>query len=143
MKNYKKNLEIFISNIESNTIKKNYIIVGYMDDDIIKFLYDKKGICLSNFEIRLSVKAYKHSIRDFKKKINKNVDKNIILNIYKYLKKPNYIFYDNLEKHKNLMYICEFEGQLFKIIINTKNNILTLGKINKEDLKDKFLEKIR
>jgi len=143
MKTFKiENLNDFIKNIENNTIKKNDVIVGYMDDTVIQFLKNK-NIYLSDNDIKLSVKAYKHSTRDFKKNIDKSVDKNIIANIYQHIKEPKNIFYDNLEKHKNLLYISEYDNQLFKIIVNIKNNIITLGKINEKDLNDKFLEKIR
>jgi len=72
----------------------------------------------------------------------------MIANIYQHIKELKNIFYDNLEKHKNLLYISEYNNQLFKIIVNIKNNniiiiIITLGKINEKDLNDKFLEKIR
>lgn len=91
MEIFSKDLNDFIKNIENNTIKKNDVIVGYMDDTVIQFLKNK-NIYLSNNDIKLSVKAYKHSTRDFKKNINKSVDRDIIANIYQHIKEPKNIF---------------------------------------------------
>ena len=142
MKNYKENLEKFISDIENGSIKKNEAIVGFVDNDVVYFLKEK-GVLLKNRDIVLTVKSYNHSTRDFKKSINKSVDSAIIKKLDIYLKNPEYIYYDNLSKHKNLVYVGTSNNQLFKIIIDLKTYIVTLGKINKDNLKDKFLEKIR
>ncbi len=142
MKKYNDNLNDFIKDIEDKNIKNNEIIVGFIADDVYNFL-NRKSIMLEKRNIIFTVKSYNHSLRDFKKSINKSVDISIIKKIDKYLNNPKYIFYDSLNKHKNLMYIGEYDNQLFKIIINLKTYIVTLGKINKNDLKDKFLERIR
>ena len=66
MEKYKENLEEFIANIQNKTITKNEVIVGELSSKVVLFL-ESKSIEVSSKYIYLSVKAYKHILRDFKK----------------------------------------------------------------------------
>jgi len=135
-------IEEFISNIHAHAITQNEITICEVDEEIINFLATKR-ICLQSKEIKLTVRRYKHITRDFKKHKKSAISDTVILNLYKYLTQPFSVYFDNNEKHKNIMYINKIENQYFKIIVNLETNIVTAGLIKEENLKDKFLERIK
>lgn len=149
MHDLKNRLEIFIHNIEHSNISQNEIIVGVLSDEVIKFLASV-SIVVKTKEIYLSVKAYKHIQRDFKKRLKKSISKELMLNLHKSFDTPYKIFFDSETKHCNLVYIDKENGLLFKVVVHpnyqTKagvvNTILTAGIIEENALKSKFYKEI-
>ena len=116
MEKYKNNLEEFISNIQNNTISKNEVIVGKLSKQVLIFL-ESKSIIVSTEYIYLSVRSYKHILRDFKKKLGKAIPYEVMKGIYKSLDSPYKIFFDSEKNHCNLIYIDSENELLFKIVI--------------------------
>ncbi len=149
MEKYKKNLEEFISNIQNQTITKNEIIVGELSSEVIFFL-KSKSIEVSSKYIYLTVRAYKHILRDFKKKLGKAIPDERIKEIYKSLHSPHKIIFDNQKKHCNLIYIDSNYKLLFKIVVQPNysskfgsiNTVITAGIIYEDTLKSKYYEVI-
>ena len=145
MHDLKNRLEIFIHNIEHSNISQNEIIVGVLSDEVIKFLASV-SIVVETKEIYLSVKAYKHIQRDFKKRLKKSISKELMLNLHKSFDTPYKIFFDSEKKHCNLIYIDKENELLFKVVVHpnyqTKtgiiNMILTAGIIDESVFKSKF-----
>jgi len=150
MEKYKNNLEEFISNIQRNTIVKNEVIVGELSNQVVLFL-KSKSIIISTPYIYLSVRAYKHIFRDFKKKLGKAVPYKVMNGIYKSLYSPHKIFFDTQKKHCNLIYIDSSNELLFKIVIQPNyssklgniNTIVTAGIVYEDTLKSKYYEEIQ
>ena len=65
-----------------------------MTDEVIAFLASV-SIGVESKEIYLSVKAYKHIQRDFKKRLKKSVSKEVMLNLYRSFEMPYKIFFDS------------------------------------------------
>ncbi len=149
MQDLKNNLEEFISSIESSTISKNEIVIGFLSHEVIEFLASI-SILVETKEIYLSVKAYKHIQRDFKKRLKKSVSKEVMLNLYRSLEMPYKIFFDNEKKHCNLIYVDRENESLFKVVVQpnyiTKkgiiNTVITAGIIDESNLKSKFYKEI-
>ena len=149
MQDLKNNLEEFIANIENSTISKNEIVIGFLSDEVIKFLA-LVSIVVETKEIYLSVKAYNHIQRDFKKRLKKSIPKELILNLHKSFNAPYKIFFDSEKKHCNLIYVDKENELLFKVVVHpnyqTKvgvvNTILTAGIIDESALKSKFYKEI-
>jgi len=149
MEKYKENLEEFIANIQNQTITKNEIIVGELSSEVILFL-KSKSIEVSSKYIYLSVRAYKHIIRDFKKKLGKAIPDEVIKEMYKSLHSPHKVIFDTQKKHCNLIYIDSSYELLFKIVVQPNyssklgsiNTIVTAGIIYEETLKSKYYEVI-
>ena len=74
MKKYGKNLRSFISDIENKNIKQNEIVVSNVKENIVDFV-KKKGFDFENTDIKLTVRRYKHLLRDYKKRRIKNKPK--------------------------------------------------------------------
>ena len=149
MQDLKNNLEEFISNIENSSIYQNEIVIGFLSHEVIAFLASV-SIVVETKEIYLSVKAYKHIQRDFKKKLKKSVSKEVMLNLYRSLETPYKIFFDSEKQHCNLIYIDRENESLFKVVVQpnyiTKkgiiNTVITAGIIDESALKSKFYKKI-
>ena len=149
MQGLKNNLEEFISNIESSTISKNEIVIGFLSHEIIKFLASV-SISVNTKEIYLSVKAYKHIQRDFKKRLKKSVPKEVMLNLYRSFELPYKIFFDSEKKHCNLIYVDRENELLFKVVVQPNysskkgniNMVITAGIIDESALKSKFYKEI-
>ncbi len=149
MQDLKEKLELFIANIEDNNISKNEIVIGFLSDEVIKFL-SSVSIVVETKEIYLSVKAYKHIQRDFKKRLKKSIPQGLMLNLHKSFHTPYKVFYDSEKKHCNLIYVDKENELLFKVVVHpnyqTKvgvvNTILTAGIIDESALKSKFYKKI-
>ncbi len=149
MEKYKENLEEFIANIQNRTITKNEVIVGELSSKVVLFL-ESKSIEVSSKYIYLSVKAYKHILRDFKKKLGKAIPDEVIKEIYKSLDSPHKVIFDTQKKHCNLIYIDSNYELLFKIVVQPNyssklgsiNTIVTAGIIYEDTLKSKYYEVI-
>ena len=149
MEKYKESLEKFIYNIQNRTISENEVIVGELNSQVISFL-ESKSITVTTKYIYLSVRAYKHILRDFKKKLGKAVPNEVVNDMYKTLYSPYKIFFDTQKKHCNLIYVDTNNKLLFKIVIQpnytsklgTINSIITAGIIDKSSLNDKYYEEI-
>ena len=137
-----KALSDFIADIQNNTITQNEITICTIDDDLIIAL-NNIGIQLYSKDIVLTVRRYKHIMRDIKKKRGSAISNEIIFNLHTYLKSPLYVYFDTNQKHNNLMYINEYNKQLFKIVVNLNTNIITAGIIHRSNLKDKFLVRVK
>jgi len=142
MKNHSKDLEKFISDIENKNIKQNEIVVSNVKENIVEFVKNK-GLDFKTTDIKLNVRRYKHLLRDYKKNKNKTIEIDDVLNINKHLTNPYAVYFDNLDKHRNLLYIFKKEENLFKIVVALNGEIITAGRINENDLKNKYYEKIR
>ena len=116
MQDLKNNLEKFISNIENSSISQNEIIIGFLSDEVVDFLASV-FIRVESKEIYLSVKAYKHIQRDFKKRLKKSVSKEVILNLYRNFEMPYKIFFDSEKKHCNVIYVDRENKLLFKVVV--------------------------
>ena len=149
MEKYKESLEQFIYNIQNRTISENEIIVGELNSQVISFL-ESKSITVTTKYIYLSVRAYKHILRDFKKKLGKAVPNEVVNDMYKTLYSPYKIFFDTQKTHCNLIYVDTNNKLLFKIVVQpnytsklgTINSIITAGIIDKSSLNDKYYEEI-
>jgi hypothetical protein len=137
-----KTLSEFISDIQNNTITQNEITICTIEDELIIAL-DSIGVQLHSKDIILTVRRYKHIMRDIKKKRGAAVSNEIISNLYIYLKSPLYVYFDTNKKHNNLMYINEYNQQLFKIVVNLHTNIITAGIIHESNLRDKYLVRVK
>ena len=137
-----KTLSEFIADIENKTITQNEITICTIEDDLIIAL-ECTGIQLHSYDIKLTVRRYKHIIRDLKKQRGSAIPKEIILDIEHHMQNPLYVYFDSNPKHKNLMYIGEYKQQLFKIIIDLQTNIITAGIIKESNLRDKFLVRVK
>jgi hypothetical protein len=150
LQDLKSNLEVFIHNIENSTISQNEIVVGFLSNEVIDFL-DSISMEVENKEIYLSVKAYKHIQRDFKKRLKKSVSKEMMLDLYKSFESPYKIFFDNQKKHCNLIYFDRDNELLFKIVVQPNygakvgviNMILTAGIVDESVFKSKFYKEIQ
>jgi hypothetical protein len=138
----RQSLSAFIADIESNNIKHNEVIICTIDKLVVSYL-EEIGTSITSTDIILTVRRYKHILRDIKKYRGGAITKEIVLDFDKYLSTPQSVYFDSYEKHKNIMYINEIDNQLFKIIVNLETNIITAGKIDKSNLKDKFLVRIK
>ena len=144
-----KNLKKFIDDIEHNTISKNEVIVGRLNDKVVDFL-STVSIEVQTVDIYLSVKSYKHMQRDLKKRLNKSVPKEVIYNIFTSFKMPYKVFFDTEKKHCNLIYIDKKDEIYFKIVVQPNymskigkiNMILTAGIIDRNVMKSKFYKDI-
>jgi hypothetical protein len=149
LQDLKNNLEKFIANIENCTISKNEIVIGFLSHDVIEFL-TSASIVVETKEIYLSVKAYKHIQRDFKKRLKKSVSKELMLNLYRSFEMPYKIFFDSEKKHCNLIYVDRENELLFKIVVQPNyiakkgiiNTVITAGIIDESALKSKFYKEI-
>ena len=149
MQDLKSNLKEFISNIENNIISKNEIVIGFLSHEVIEFLASV-SIIVETKEIYLSVKAYKHIQRDFKKRLKKSVSKEVMLNLYRSFELPYKIFFDSEKKHCNLIYVDRENELLFKVVVQPNyiakkgiiNMIITAGIIDESALKSKFYKEI-
>ena len=149
MQDLKNNLEEFIADIENSTISKNEIIIGFLSHKVIEFLASV-SIVVKTKEIYLSVKAYKHIQRDFKKRLKKSVSKEVMLNLYRSFEMPYKIFFDSEKKHCNLIYIDRDNKLLFKVVVQPNyvakkgiiNTVITAGIIDESALKSKFYKEI-
>jgi len=111
LQDLKNKLEVFICDIENNNISKNEIVIGFLSNEVIDFLASV-SIMVESKEIYLSVKAYKHIQRDFKKRLKKSIPKKLMLNLHKSFQTPYKIFFDSEKKHCNLIYVDK-ENELF------------------------------
>jgi len=149
LQDLKNNLEEFIANIENSTISKNEIVIGFLTDEVIAFLASV-SIGVQTKEIYLSVKAYKHIQRDFKKRLKKSVSKEVMLNLYRSFEMPYKIFFDSEKKHCNLIYVDRENELLFKVVVQPNyiakkgviNTVITAGIIDESALKSKFYKEI-
>ena len=149
MQDLKEKIELFIANIENNNISQNEIIIGFLSDEVIEFLASV-SIVVETKEIYLSVKAYKHIQRDFKKRLKKSIPKELMFNLHNSFHAPYKVFYDSEKKHCNLIYVDKENELLFKVVVHpnyqTKvgvvNTILTAGIIDESALKSKFYKEI-
>jgi len=145
----KNNLEKFISNIENSSIYQNEIVIGFLSHEVIEFLASV-SIVVETKEIYLSVKAYKHIQRDFKKRLKKSVSKEVMLNLYRSFELPYKIFFGSEKKHCNLIYIDRENELLFKVVVQPNytakkgiiNTVITAGIIDESALKSKFYKEI-
>jgi len=145
LQDLKNNLEEFISNIENSSIYQNEIVIGFLSHEVIAFLASV-SIVVESKEIYLSVKAYKHIQRDFKKRLKKSVSKEVMLNLYRSFEMPYKIFFDSEKKHCNLIYVDRENELLFKVVVQP-NYIVKKGIINtvitaESALKSKFYKEI-
>ena len=107
-------------------------------------------IIVETKEIYLSVKAYKHIQRDFKKRLKKSVSKEVMLNLYRSFEMPYKIFFDSEKKHCNLIYVDRENELLFKVVVQPNysskkgniNMVITAGIIDESALKSKFYKEI-
>jgi len=149
LQDLKNKLEVFIYDIENNNISQNEIVIGFLNDEVIKYL-TSVSIVVESKEIYLSVKAYKHIQRDFKKRLKKSIPKELMLNLHKSFETPYKIFFDSEKKHCNLIYVDKENELLFKVVVHpnyhTKigviNTVLTAGIIDESVLKSKFYKEI-
>jgi hypothetical protein len=149
MEKYKENLEEFIYNIKNKTISKNETIIGELNSQIISFL-ESKSININTKYIYINVRAYKHIMRDFKKKLGKAIPDEVANSMYKSLHSPYKIIFDSRKRHCNLIYIDNNSKILFKIVVKPNyksklgniNSVVTAGIIDKSSLKDKYYEDI-
>ena len=149
MEKYKNNLEEFITNIQNKTISKNEVIIGELSNQVVLFL-KSKSIVVSTQYIYLSVRAYKHILRDFKKKLGKSIPYEVMEGIYKNLHSPYKILFDTQKKHCNLIYVDSNSELLFKIVVQPNyssklgniNAIVTAGIIYEDTLKSRYYEEI-
>ena len=149
MQDLKNNLEEFISNIENSSIYQNEIVIGFLSHEVIEFLASI-SIVVESREIYLSVKAYKHIQRDFKKRLKKSVSKEVMLNLYRSFEMPYKIFFDSEKKHCNLIYVDRENELLFKVVVQPNyvakkgiiNTVITAGIIDESALKSKFYKEI-
>ena len=149
MQDLKNNLEKFISNIENSSISQNEIIIGFLSDEVVDFLASV-FILVESKEIYLSVKAYKHIQRDFKKRLKKSVSKEVMLNLYRNFEMPYKIFFDREKKHCNLIYVDRENELLFKVVVQPNyvskmgvtNMVITAGIINESVLNSRFYKEI-
>ena len=149
MQDLKSNLKEFIFNIENSTISKNEIVIGFLSHEVIEFLASI-SIVVESREIYLSVKAYKHIQRDFKKRLKKSVSKEVMLNLYRSFEMPYKIFFDSEKKHCNLIYVDRENELLFKVVVQPNysskkgniNMVITAGIIDESALKSKFYKEI-
>ena len=149
MQDLKNKLEVFIYDIENNNISQNEIVIGFLNDEVIKYL-TSVSIVVESKEIYLSVKAYKHIQRDFKKRLKKSIPKELMLNLHQSFETPYKIFFDSEKKHCNLIYVDKENELLFKVVVHpnyhTKigviNTVLTAGIIDESVLKSKFYKEI-
>ena len=147
MEKYKNNLEEFIANIQNQNITKNEVIVGELSREVVVFL-KSKSIEVSSRYIYLNVRAYRHIIRDFKKKLGKAIPDEAIKEMYKSLNSPHKVIFDAQKKHCNLIYIDSNYELLFKIVVQPNyssklgsiNAIVTAGIIYEDTLKSKYYE---
>jgi hypothetical protein len=137
-----KELREFIADIQNNTITQNEITICAIEDDLIIAL-ERIGVQLHSKDIILTVRRYMHIMRDIKKKRGSAVSNEIICNLYTYLKSPLSVYFDTNPKHNNLMYINQYNQQLFKIVVNLHTNIITAGTIHESNLRDKFLVRVK
>jgi len=149
LQDLKSNLKEFIFNIENSTISKNEIVIGFLSHEVIEFLASI-SIVVESREIYLSVKAYKHIQRDFKKRLKKSVSKEVMLNLYRSFEMPYKIFFDSEKKHCNLIYVDRENELLFKVVVQPNysskkgniNMVITAGIIDESALKSKFYKEI-
>ena len=149
MQDLKNRLELFIDDIEKSNISQNEIVIGFLSYEVIAFLASV-FIVVETKEIYLSVKAYKHIQRDFKKRLKKSISKELMLNLHKSFNTPYKIFFDSEKKHCNLIYVDKENELLFKVVVHpnyqTKtgviNTILTAGIIDESVFKSKFYKEI-
>ena len=142
MNDIENDIKSFIADINNKAITRNKISIYKIDNEIIEFI-EKSGFIVENSTIILTVRRYKHMIRDFKKDSEKAISNEDILNLRQILKNPYAVYFDIMEKHQNLLYIFKKNKVIFKIVVSLKGEIITAGKINKHNLKDKHYKKIR
>jgi len=122
---------------------KNKIVVGYLDEAVIKFL-ENKNIPVHTKEIYINHKGLSHLARESKIKRGAGLSEEDILKIPDILQNPSAVFLETTKAKMNLLY-CEDKSQkCIKIVIDTKfvyksknlTLIKTAGYIKPSDLKN-------
>jgi len=123
-------------------LTKNKIVVGVLDDDIVKFL-EKEKVPIHTKEIYLTSKGLSHLARDSKKKRGAGLSDEDILRIPEILESFTDIYFEIGKNRFNIIY-CDFESKrCIKIAVDTKaytnrkekvTLIKSAGYINKEDM---------
>ena len=115
-------LKQFLQEIKSKSkLTKNKIVVGRLDDKVIKFLKEK-NIPIHSKEIYLTHKGLSHLTRDSKRKRGAGLSEVDILKIPDILKNPSAVYFDKAKNKLNLLYCkkilnCDI---FIKIIVDTK-----------------------
>jgi len=137
-------LKQFLQEIKSKSkLTKNKIVVGRLDDKVIKFLKEK-NIPIHSKEIYLTHKGLSHLTRDSKRKRGAGLSEVDILKIPDILKNPSAIFLEKSNFKMNLLYCDDTTKKCIKIVIDTKyiekkdklTIIKTAGYINNSDMKN-------
>ena len=112
----------FLDEIKSrNRLTKDKIIVGRLDDNVIKFL-GKKGVEINTKDIYLNHKGLSHLARESKKQRGAGLTEHDIIRIPDILKNPSAIFFDNEKTKLNLLYCINKKSckRVIKLVIDTK-----------------------
>jgi len=142
------NLEQFLKEIKTKSkLTKNKIVVGKLNDEIVKFLKEK-NIPIHSKEIYLTHKDLSHLSRDSKRKRGAGLSDEDILKIPDILKNPSAIFLEKSNLKMNLLYCDDTSKKCIKIVIDTKHIekkkeftiIKTAGYINSSDMKNPIFE---
>ena len=116
-------LKQFLKEIKTKSkLTKNKIVVGKLDDEIIKFL-EEKNIPIHSKEIYLTHKGLSHLARDSKRKRGAGLSDEDILKIPDILKNPTAIYFDKEKNKLNLLYCKQAYNcdTFIKIVVDTKH----------------------
>ncbi len=105
---------------DKKRLTKDRVVVGYLDDEIVKFLEDM-GVPIHTKEIYLTHKGLSHLARQSKRQRGAGLDDADIVKIPKILNKPYFLFFDAKKEKLNLIYCGEKDcSKLLKIVVDTK-----------------------
>jgi len=146
------NIKTMLKEVKSqNKLTKSKVIVGVLDDDIVKFL-EKEKVPIHTQEIYLTSKGLSHLSRDSKKKRGAGFDDEDILNIPLMISSPKHVYFDKKKEKLNILYLTQKDDKLLKLVVDTnafdkkyKNITLikTSGVIDIKNINDKDYIKIK
>lgn len=145
---YKKDLNVFINDIENKSIKHNSVIVGKISSSIQSFLKQKR-IKLHTREVVLEVGRYFHILNKVKQ--DTQLPKELMRSFDEIIQSPKSVLFDTVQKHINLIYVDSHDGRLYKVVVQPNyhvkkeiytNEIVSAGYIEEYDLFSKYYEEM-
>ena len=111
---------------EKERLIKDRIVVGYLDDEIVKFL-EERGVPIHTKEIYLTHKGLSHLARDTKRKRGAGLNDSDILSIPKVINRGNARFDE--KGGKNVLFFQKSSEKYIKLVVDTSVHDKKLGKI--------------
>ena len=99
-------------------LTKNKIVVGILDDYIVKFL-EKEKVPIYTKEIYLNSKGLSHLARDSKKQRGAGLSEEDILRIPEILSTAK-VYFDDEKDKLNLLFCDTFSKRCIKLVVDTK-----------------------